>query len=170
MSDSKNGTPTSQWWSSLREHLLKYAEKLLGDHNAAEDLVQQVALAILLYEKPFINEEHFRRWSFQKLKWFALDFFKKREREGSIFVREKDLDILSSQFNEQKTEEAISTLREKISELSKRQKEVATFYYIQYQDISTIASSLQIKESTVRSLLRHARSALVESMKREFDQ
>lgn len=162
----KNKTLIADWWSSAKNILLKHAERLTGDPETAKDLIQQVALAVITYGKPFNSEEHFLRWSFQKLRWLSLDYFRKRDRERAVFDTQRDIDAFSSEPT-QEGDRIVSELFGEIQKLPGRQKDVANRYYIKQDDMKIIAADLQIDPATVRSYLRHARSLLAERFKRD---
>lgn len=155
----------AEWWNSVKDRLLSRAEKLTGDHETAKDLVQQVALAVLIYRGPFHNEEHFLKWTYQKLKWFSLDYFRKMNREQSLFDKNANSELFSNEPS-QENAHIISELSIEIQKLpGNRLKEVAYRYYLKHEDIKKIAADLKIKQSTVRSFLCHARSILVDRFK-----
>lgn len=157
------------WWEDVEDHLLKLAMRFTGDANSASDLVQQVALAVLIYHKPFHNEEHFRRWLFQKVRWLGLDWLRKRKKENILFVDEEKINYELGK-PDQKIDPDILELHREIEKLPDRQREAATRYYIHEQSTYTIAHDLNIHETTVRSLLRHARATLAERFAAEKEQ
>ncbi len=138
--------------------LIRWANRLTGDPEAARDIVQKVALAMWEYRR-FQDEEHFKKWSIQKVRWFSIDYVRTRKRERNLIARDADVNGLT-EGPTQERDQAISELREAIAFLPERQRNVAVRYYVQDQSVREIARDLDIEEATVRSLLRHARSAL----------
>jgi RNA polymerase sigma factor (sigma-70 family) len=160
----KENNKIPDWWNQIKDSLHRYAEKLCGDSDFAKDLVQQVALAVLVQKRIFNDENHFQRWAFQKLRWFSLDYFRKRDREKKLFINTTDFDGIPDE-PKQERDLIISELHRYIKALPPRQKEIAVRYYVKHHDIERIASALNIKRSTVRSMLRHARLTLAEHFK-----
>lgn len=152
-----------EWWKAIYPDLVQQAIWFTQDQEDAKDLVQQVALDIILSSKEFQNEEHFKRWSFLKLKWIALDYFKKKNRDMSVFSRDIDITNFASTSNPEYSY-IISKLSEEIERLPGRHKEIALMYYGEHKRVKDIASELEITQSTVRSFLRHIRYMLAERL------
>lgn len=64
----------------LQSHMLRFAENQLGDHQLAEDAVQEALIGALKNSKSFHGKSAFKTWVFAILKNKIADILRKRHR------------------------------------------------------------------------------------------
>lgn len=140
------------WWSSIEPLLLADAGRLVG-HDLARDLTQDVAIIALARRVPFGDEGHFRAWARVKVRYLALDALTAR-RDGVGHLASR-----TEPAHDPPTQERVAMLRELVARLPPQQRGVIEGL-LRGHSSHDIAAKLQISAATVRSLKRHAMSAM----------
>lgn len=118
--------------------------------ESAEDIVQEVFLALMERKEPFESEEHLKAWLLRVAinrcgKLFASGWFRKTE-------------PLTEDFPAQTPED--SGVLEEMEKMSKTDRTILYLYYYEDYNLLEIAGMLHQKETTVRSRLFRARNRL----------
>jgi RNA polymerase sigma-70 factor, ECF subfamily len=143
------------------EHLpaaLRFALRLTGDLDAAEDLVQDALLRVAGRWSGFRGEAQFRTWLFQ----IVVNVFRDRLRRPRMQALVDDVDdprrpgpaeaALDAELGE--------IVARKIAELPPRQREVLVLSFYERMPAAEIAEVVGISESNVYSTLHQARARL----------
>jgi RNA polymerase sigma factor (sigma-70 family) len=159
--ESKNVPTRSEfiaWWARTEPDLLRIARSL-GLRDAAQDVVQDVAVLALMRYQRFSDVAEFGKWARARTRWFSLDQLTKSKSEV-------DLDAILATAGVMAMQEPNATaaeLRKLIEKLPARQRETVE-RSLRGQSPSEIGNDLGIDPSTVRSLLRFARRTLFRRM------
>jgi RNA polymerase sigma-70 factor, ECF subfamily len=143
------------------EHLpaaLRFALRLTGDLDAAEDLVQDALLRVAGRWSGFRGDAQFRTWLFQ----IVVNVFRDRLRRPRMQALVDDVDdrrrpgpaeaALDAELGE--------IVARKIAELPPRQREVLVLSFYEQMPAAEIAEVVGISESNVYSTLHQARARL----------
>jgi RNA polymerase sigma-70 factor, ECF subfamily len=143
------------------EHLpaaLRFALRLTGDLDAAEDLVQDALLRVAGRWSGFRGDAQFRTWLFQ----IVVNVFRDR-------LRRPRMQALVDDFDDRRrpgpAEAALDAelgeiVARKIAELPPRQREVLVLSFYEQMPAAEIAEVVGISESNVYSTLHQARARL----------
>jgi RNA polymerase sigma-70 factor, ECF subfamily len=143
------------------EHLpaaLRFALRLTGDLDAAEDLVQDALLRVAGRWSGFRGEAQFRTWLFQ----IVVNVFRDRLRRPRMQALVDDVDDRRRPGPEEAALDAElgEIVARKIAELPPRQREVLVLSFYEQMPAAEIAEVVGISESNVYSTLHQARARL----------
>ncbi len=150
----------TQWWIETEPSLFRLAQRYMASREAAQDLLQDVAILAIRELQRFADREEFRRWAHAKLRWFALDQLRSR--------RYQSLDWAPEQSTRPTQDQGliVEHIFNLITNLPPRQRAVLRGM-IEGRSTPEIARELQIAEPTVRSLQRFARRRLAALLRQE---
>ena len=146
-----------RWWCSTESELIALADRFLHDSEQAIDVVQDVALELLQKSPEFNSEGHFRGWTYQAVAWRAFDRLRKDRRLRSLEFEPAAADSATDKWL------ALESVREVLPRLPCRQRSVVE-QMLNGKEDEEIASTLGLKESSVRSLRRFAIKRLIEEL------
>lgn len=146
------------------ETIFRVAYSYCNNRCDAEDVVQNVFLKLLKYNKDFNDDEHIKKWLIKvtanEAKNACTSFWKKR----IVPLEEFDSDRTEEFEDEQK-----SNLFEAIHKLKEKYRIIVHLYYYEDYSVREISALLNIKETTVQTRLMRARLKLKELLKEEWD-
>lgn len=119
----------------------------------AEDIMQNSFLKLWNFSKAFEDDEHIDKWLTRVCVNECKDSFKSFFRKNSVALEEAEaIASYDKTFN--------IDLFKAISSLSKKERTVVHLFY--YEDMTTkeISALLEIKESTIKSVLRRSREKI----------
>jgi RNA polymerase sigma-70 factor (ECF subfamily) len=159
----------------LHERYAPSVHKLLyrwtGDPEEAEDLTQEVFIAVFQGLQNFRGESSFKTWIFQIANHKAIDSNRKRKRQVET-VSPDDFDETQPDDREEtRPEEALlrkemgETLRRKLQELPEDSREAIVLCDLQGLSYEECAEALGITVGAFKSRLRRARQMLKEKMR-----
>lgn len=145
---------------------LRYLRGLVGD--AAEDVQQEVWLAVYRGLRTLTNPGAFRTWLFRTTRHRAVDFLRREKRERELIA---DTDVESVGAGESADDGGVSGLDEvgldgALAELPPVQREVLLLRYRDDMSYTEIALVVGCSIGTVRSRLHHAKRRLHEIINR----
>jgi RNA polymerase sigma factor (sigma-70 family) len=155
-----------EWWTNVEDEIIAIGTSYLGSRSAADDVAQDVAYAAFCHFSKFDENTGFpafQKWTKKRTRWLAIGALRLRKRE--ILATDSALDLTqiartSDETSSQPTPQPDrNALLAAIAQLPRLQRQVALLTLQGYSN-KTIAKSLKIKESTVRSVFRHAREHL----------
>lgn len=167
-----------QWYFHLYPSLVRYVRRRWPILEV-DDVTQEVALAAYLHWTDkglgaFPSFDGFRSWCFMRARWLALDALKATSRHRLLRPGRKEVNLhegVSALAFENDGEkpvdidpELVELILNLIESLPDKQKKVIKMTvngFTQYE----ISKELKIKESTVRSNLRHAKKHIKETLK-----
>lgn len=143
-----------EWWSIVYSRLSAIAHRFLHDEDAAQDLVQDLAVVAYRRFSKFSSYSHFEAWLTQRARWLALNRLRLANR--NVNLEELSEPGLNAEVHD---ELGIAHVVDLITRLPSAQARVL---YLTASGLSTreIAMRMRITEPSVRSLRRHGRLAL----------
>ena len=142
--------------------ILRAAYACCGNYSEAEDITQEVFLALHSKPQTFENDEHLKAWlirvTVNKCKNYRKNF--RVSRTGSIDdINENELKCNFTPKD--------NGIRENIKKLPPKYSAVIFLYYYEGYSIREIAEMLEKKENTVSSLLQRGRKKLKIELEKE---
>ena len=135
--------------------LVRYAWRLLGDRERAQDVVQDAWVTIARKMQGLRDVRAFRAWAYRSVRWRAVDM-----------IREKSLvslsDISEPKASCQTSEQGMTPdqLQRAIAALPQVEGEAVYLFYLEELTAREIAAVLKIPTGTVKTRLMRARSRL----------
>lgn len=137
----------------IREYadmIYRIAYQHMGNHHDAEDILQEVSIALVTKDAPLQDREYLKRWLIRVTINKCHDLYRqKRARET------EDLDDYINTPSEQQ-----DAVMEEILQLPEKYKTVIYLYYYESFTLKEIADTLKKSINTVSSELQRARKKL----------
>ena len=148
-----------EWFNGRTE---RYLGSLVGD--AADDVQQEVWLAVYRGLSSLTNPRSFRTWLFQTTRHRAIDYLRKQKRERELIseVSSEALDV--SDPAEEISTLDLSNFDTLLAELPTVQREALLLRYRDDLSYSEIALVVGCSVGTIRSRLHHAKRRMQELM------
>lgn len=140
--------------------ILRLSYSYLHNLSDAEDILQDTLLSLMKNKPVFSNENHEKAW----LMRVAINLCKNKLKSSWFNTVEIPEDLQAEGITDEESEvlDAVNSLPVKYREV------IHLFYYEGYSTME-IASLLQKKEATVRSLLHRSRNMLKKSLRGAYD-
>jgi RNA polymerase sigma-70 factor (ECF subfamily) len=146
---------------------LRFARRLTGNADAAEDLVGEALLRVAERFATFRGDADFRTWLFRIL----INVFRDRLRHGSpatLSIEDEQLDPIDRHARTPAEAMAVSELSDRIAaevaRLPPRQREVLVLVTFEELTVSETSTVLGVTEQNVHSTLSAARARLKERL------
>lgn len=143
-------------WQS---RLLRYALRLTGDSDAANDVVQSAWVAILRGLRQLDDPARFRRWAYQITTYKCADWVRQRQRDRARAVP-LAIEPIDEKEPVEESEDDTAVVRQALRQLPADHRIVLSMYYLDDMPIEEIAESLSLRMGTVKSRLHYARLKL----------
>ncbi len=153
----------AQLFREFGERTLRYLNGLVGE--AAEDVQQEVWLAVYRGIRTLSNARAFRTWLFRTTRHRAIDFLRRRRRESELLADAALERIGLSESAEDSLEVDEAALRLALETLPAAQREVLILRYRDDLSYAQIALVVGCALGTVRSRLQ-AKQRMQELMER----
>lgn len=146
--------------------LLRFAYKLCGDQQIAQDAVQEAWLKCSKTLKRLQDPRAFKSWIYRAVRWRTIDQVRKYK------LKEISLDTQTAELSESSSEPGLEfEQKEELSHLLKQLPEVEQqaihLFYLEELKLSEIAIVLEVAVGTVKSRLNRARTNLRNQLKTE---
>ncbi|MCA9259421.1 MAG: sigma-70 family RNA polymerase sigma factor [Planctomycetales bacterium] len=139
--------------------LLYFSARLLGDENAALDVLQQVWWTAFRRLRRLEHPEQLRRWLYTVARAAAIDMIRKRDatyRQEREYAQEVAESVCEPEFDDS-TAEAI---HEGLGALPLALREVLTLHFLEELPVVDVAAIVGCPVGTVKSRLYHAKRQL----------
>ncbi len=149
-------------FNKFGDTVLRAAYAMTGSYSEAEDITQEIFLALHAKPQSFETDEHMKAWLLRS----ALNRCKNYRKSARI-LRNSPLDealenTLSCEFTPRDNE-----IRERIAKLPEKYAAVIFLYYYEEYTIKEIAALTGKNENTVSSLLQRGRKKLKTELEEE---
>ena len=149
-------------FNKFGDTVLRTAFAMTGIYTEAEDITQEVFLALHARPQDFESDEHMKAWLLRS----AINRCKNL-RKSARMMKNSPLDealasTLSCEFTPRDNE-----IREMIAKLPEKYSSVIFLYYFEEYTVKEIASLLGKNENTVSSLLQRGRKKLKTELEKE---
>lgn len=144
-----------------QRRLLGYLFTLLGDLNAAHDVLQETNLVLWRKRGEFPGVENFGAWARKCAYYQALAFLRDRKRDRHLFDNDL-LDLLGGEAgqSEHDDDELRLILRDCLAQLPDRQRQLIARRYQDDVSIGRLAADAGKTESAIKMMLMRIREAL----------
>lgn len=150
--------------NELYEAIRRYATRLLGSFDAAQDIVQEVFLRM---EQHGSEIEQERAWAYRTARNLVIDHFRNKHCPGEL---PDGLPAEATRFSPAllaEKKETLNMLSEKMNDLPDRHREVLRLKFQEGLKYAEIAEVLKLSVPTVGWLLHEAIGMLRREMKNE---
>ncbi len=146
--------------------LFAHAVKLTGDRDGAEDVMQEVWIAVSKGIRRLRDPVKFKGWIYRITGNKSTDWIRSKQVRRSVSQR-LEKEISSEDFVEsieRAKDDPVATLRARLSDLPDTQRIILTLFYLEELSVKEIGRALDIAAGTVKSRLYHARKMLREAL------
>lgn len=160
-----------------RKELLGYANSIVGERHAAEDVVQDAYFRVIGVEK-LKQDDVIRKepvgYLYQIIRNLCLDILRKKTRENS-YIREEDLSIILPNTGEISPEQhagarqELVVLRLALNELPEKTRIAFELHRFSGLKLADIADQLEVSLGTAHSMVASALEHCKESIKRQTE-
>lgn len=148
--------------------LLRYATFLLGDSDAASNVVQETNLVIWQKADQFRPGSSFSAWSRKMVYWQTLAYTRDRNRDRHVFS-EAMLEQLAAHKEVCRNDEQIFVaLRQCLGELSRERLAIVRQRYEKDATIAEIAERFEKTEDGIKSMMLRIRRTLSSCIERKL--
>lgn len=150
--------------------LRAYLVGKVGDHCVADDIAQEVFLAVFRKGPEFDSEGSLKSWLFAVARNKAVDYLRKciRNRETSC----GSLDHLLAEHRLNSADEKINlllALKRCLTKLQPRAKSLVQLFYFEQKNSDQVATATGLKSSAVRMSLLRIRKSLASCIRSNID-
>jgi RNA polymerase sigma factor (sigma-70 family) len=144
--------------------LYGFLARLIGDQEAAEDLVQIVFQRILKYRHTYRDEGKFSAWIYHLARRVAADHYRRRARQGTV-TDPADFDRVSDDTNpaadtSASKQDDLDVMQRALQSLSVEQRELLILHRFQHLPHQEIAKLLNISTGAAKVRVHRALAAL----------
>ena len=150
------GELVARWHERLAAHALR----LTRDRHGAEEVMQEVWIAVVRGIGKLKEPGAFVSWVYRIVGRECANWVNRRQRVR----REGNPDGLAKLSSEESGSDMANGLERAMDSLSVEHREVLALHYMQEMSVEQIASMLNVKEGTVKSRLHYAREAARRAM------
>jgi RNA polymerase sigma-70 factor, ECF subfamily len=145
--------------AEMERPLLYFATKLLGDEDAALDVLQQTWLRAFQTVRRLHQPDQIRAWLYQIVRGLAIDRSRKR---ASVQRLEHEYAELQPEVNEDPTfdREDAAAVHRALDQLEPLHREVLLLHFLEDLPIAEVATIVGCPEGTVKSRLHHGKRLL----------
>ncbi|MRX27908.1 RNA polymerase sigma factor [Kangiella sp. HZ709] len=148
-----NEEALTELYRQFYQPLLKFAYKLCGHHDWAQDAVQDVWLDAAKKLLKLNDPKAFRSWMYRAVRWRCIDIARKANKteqmsESEVVVPTEQLQVVDS------------GLLRLIQELPEVERQAIYLFYLEEFSLVEISIVLEVPQGTVKSRLNRARKNL----------
>lgn len=142
------------------DDVFRLAYSYMKSREDAEDIVQDVLIRYMQSEKIFEDKEHVKAWLLRVAANLCKDRLKSASRQREVAIPEGY--EAAAACGEAESE---SEILQAVMALPEKYRSVIHLFYFEEYSTAEVASILQKKEATIRSLLKRGREKLEKMMK-----
>ena len=157
---------TINWSEQLDRHrpwMLKVLRSRVGDAHAADDLLQDVALAVWKQASRPVDESKVPAWLYRLTVRQAINYHRRNGRKSAIVVSHEQLTATvttPSPLDWLLADEARQDVQQALARLSPRDRELLTLKYTEHWTYEQLARRLGVKTKTIEYRLLKAKQRL----------
>jgi RNA polymerase sigma-70 factor (ECF subfamily) len=143
----------------MERPLLYFVAKLIGDQDAALDVLQEVWLKAFRTIGRLVEPRQLRPWLYQLARGLAID---RQRKERSESRREQEHALDPAVWTEEPafSIEDVGALHQALDKLELKHREVLVLHFLEELSVGEVAGIIDCPEGTVKSRLYHAKRAL----------
>lgn len=146
----------------------RLAWRLTGERETAQDIVQDVWLAIVRGLKRLDDPARFRSWAYRIVSNKCADWTRRRMVQRSVAedLRDGVATTSGGPSNETDSESEVARMRGALTKLPHEQRAILSLHYLDGMSVKEIGRALNVPAGTVKSRLYHARNRLKQVLER----
>jgi RNA polymerase sigma factor (sigma-70 family) len=137
--------------------VLRRAQHLTGDGEAAEDVAQESWMAVIRGLRSLRDPARFSAWTLQIVANKSRDWVRREGSRRRVTRHVEDPTVVQDSGPDARL---VKRVREGLAELDPARRSVLRWFYLEGMSVAEIAEVLNIPVGTVKSRLFHAREAL----------
>lgn len=149
--------------------VFRMVKQIVVCNEDAEEVVQDVFIKVFRNLKSFKGDSKFSTWIYRITYNSAISAVRKKKKSYSFFneVDTKNIidETIDNFFEDDKNEQLVSKLKEKIQMLKPDEKALLTMFYLEDKSVSEIAFIVGISESNVKIKMFRIRKKLYLQLK-----
>lgn len=152
----------------LSEQLFPMVSRILGNHEKAEDALQEIMLKLWGKRKTLKKHPNVKGFVFLTARNYCLDVLRKKKvnvEEATNYLKV----VKSSDIDNLEWQELNKIIREILKTLPEQQKEVFLMRDIDGYEFEEIATALSIKKTHARVLISRARKQIGDSLLKTYN-
>ena len=131
---------------NLREDLIKYVKKIIGDIPDVEDIVQDTLLISIEKRKDLIEESKYQQWVFRIARNISIDFLKKNQKKlpqitDLVFIEEGKEKPNSFLALAEDNKHIYDKVKEDFLEKNKSPLEIKSYFSENYPEVLSISDN-----------------------------
>ncbi|KAB7614507.1 RNA polymerase sigma factor [Amylibacter sp. SFDW26] len=167
MSGDKNAL--SQLVLLVGPRLVVHANRLLGDHEEAQEAVQEAWIDIYKGLRRLKSPRAFRSWALRIVTRRCAKLITGKQRQRNLVHKLSQEPLPENEPTTVLMSDENAKVRDAISKLSPEQSATVALFYLEDMRISEVAVALDVPIGTVKTRLMHARTKLKEELKGKAD-
>lgn len=144
--------------------LINYGLKLTLDKELLKDCIHDIFVKLYIKKEELGSIDNFKSYMFISLKNKLCDELRKRIYMSDTAVEELDtpssLDVEDAYLAEEKRNQELSLIKRLLHQLSPRQREALTLYYIEEKKYEDICEIMNMNYQSVRNLMHRGLTKL----------
>jgi RNA polymerase sigma-70 factor (ECF subfamily) len=154
--------------TQFQGRLYAYILSLLGDVNAANDVLQETNIVLWKESRQYVPGTNFKAWSF-RIAHFQCMAFRQRQLRDKVIFSDEVVAALATESKEldDRYEERAAALERCLGQIQPRSREALRLRYVDDLAVNDMAKQMHRTPNAVSQLLFRARQWLIECVKRE---
>jgi RNA polymerase sigma-70 factor, ECF subfamily len=154
--------------TQFQGRLYAYILSLLGDVNAANDVLQETNVVLWKESRQYVPGTNFKAWSFRVAHFQCMAYRQKRLRDKIVFSDELVAALVDeSKDLDDRYDERAAALERCLERIQTRSREALRLRYAENQAVSEMAKKMNCNANAVSQLLFRARQWLIQCVKSE---
>jgi len=169
MSEQDFSKPIARAWLSVQRPVYAYVASMVSDHAEVDDLVQQVAMAMIDDFERYDPSKPLLGWALGIARHKVLNYYRQRDRDRHVFSAEA-MKMLEQAYQrlEYENEEIREALAVCLASLTGKQKQTLQMRYGMGLKPAAISKQMGLKAPVVSNLLARARQSLRRCIERRL--
>ena len=155
--------------TEFQGRLYCYILTLLGDSNAANDVLQETNVVLWKESRQFVPGTNFKAWSFRIAHFQCMAYRQKRLRDRVMFSDDLlAIMAIESKESDDFYEDRALALERCLEQIQPRSREALRLRYAEELAVNDLATKMDRTPNAISQLLFRARQWLIECVKREI--
>jgi RNA polymerase sigma-70 factor, ECF subfamily len=155
--------------TEFQGRLYCYILTLLGDSNAANDVLQETNVVLWKESRQFVPGTNFKAWSF-RIAHFQCMAYRQKQLRDKVMFNDDVVAIMATESKELDDfyEDRARALERCLEQIQPRSREALRLRYAEELAVNELATKMDRTPNAISQLLFRARQWLIECVKREI--
>lgn len=140
-----------------QKSLLRFSYRLCGDHQMAQDAVQNGWLKTTKNLRKLEDPRAFKSWLFRSVRWSTYDLLR-RSKNHEESIQPEELDLVADESSQSQGDEY--NMINLIKQLPAIDSQAVYLFYLEEMSVIEIADIVGVPAGTIKSRLNRARNTL----------